>query len=123
MTEPERNLFLVDRLSGEVNNGGFHQYFANSSGDCAVQTLGAARAMDADLLRLFQRALSKFPDSKPSEDRATRNLQMERIPDEFHAWSTMDEEFYKLPIWTTEARYIRANQDAFDGPPQPANVK
>lgn len=120
MSEPERNFHLVNVLSGEVNNGGFHQYFLNSSGDCAARTRGAAKAFDVDLSRLYERALAKFPSSSPSEDRATRNAEMERVPDEFNAWSTLDDEFYKMDMTSREARYIRANQAAFDSPLQSA---
>ena len=123
MSEPERNFHLVNVLSGEVNNGGFHQYFLNSSGDCAARTRGAVQAFDADLARLYERALAKFPNSSPSEDRAERNAEMERVPDEFDAWSTLDNEFYKMDMTPKEARYIRANQAAFDSPLQSAETR
>jgi hypothetical protein len=118
MTEPERNVYWVDVLQGEVSNGGFHQYFANSSGDCAARTREATRAIDQRLFQLYERAVAKFPGSLPAEDRATRNRQMASLPNEFDAWSTLDDEFYRLEIDQALAKYIRAHPESFDSPGQ-----
>jgi hypothetical protein len=75
MTEQERNLYLVDSLQGEVFNGGFHQYFSNSSGNCTALTRVAAAAIDSELSSIFEQAVARFPNSSPAEDRATRNSQ------------------------------------------------
>jgi hypothetical protein len=120
MTEPERNVALVNELQGEVFNGGFHQYFSNSSGDCASRLLAASRTLDAGLAKIVERALAPFPGSMPSEDRATRNKQMASVPNEYEAWSALDDEFYKLPLDLAVTRYIRANSAAFDSPTQAA---
>ncbi len=117
MTEPERNVYWVDVLQGEVSNGGFHQYFANSSGDCAARTVQATRAIDETLFRLYERAVAKFPGSVP-EDRATRNRQMAALPDEYEAWRVLDDEFYKLEIDRALGKYIRAHPQSFDSPGQ-----
>lgn len=113
MSEAERNVYLVDQLQGEVVNGGFHQYFANSSGDCASRVASAAKALDATLARIVMQALDRFPDSAPAEDRATRNRQMQAIADEFSAWSSLDDDFYKLDLAGIMARYIRGSSSAF----------
>jgi hypothetical protein len=113
LSEPERNVQLVDELQGEVVNGGFHQYFANSSGNCAHRIAAATRAVDPALAAIVMNALARFPDSAPAEDRATRNRQMQAIPDEFSAWSSDDDAFYKLDLDSSIARYIRTNRAAF----------
>jgi hypothetical protein len=118
MTEAERNVTLVNELQGEVNNGGFHQYFANSSGDCASRVLAASRAIDPGLSKIVERALAPFPNSNPSEDRATRNAQMSSLSNEWDAWSSLDDEFYELPLDERVTRYIRANSAQFDSPTQ-----
>jgi hypothetical protein len=118
MTEPERNVRLIDELAGEVNNGGFHQYFANSSGNCAARARTAVKVIGPELSRIFEEALARFPNSDPSEDRATRNAQMKSIHDEFEAWSHLDDRFYELPFDELVARYVRSNATHFDCPTQ-----
>jgi hypothetical protein len=120
MTETERNVTLVNELQGEVFNGGFHQYFANSSGNCASRVLAASRAIDPELSKIVERALAQFPNSNPSEDRATRNEQMASLANEWDAWSDLDDEFYKLPLDERVTRYIRANSAQFNSPAQAA---
>ncbi len=111
LSPAERAIHFYGELEGEVNNGGFHQYFSNSSGNCALQTLAALRTIDAqELAALFERALAVFPSSRPAEDRRTRNEQMSRIPNEFEAWSTHDEAFYKMTGNDARAAtYLRAH--------------
>ena len=38
---------LIDALEGEVNNGGFHQYFYNSAGDRTAETIQALEIIGA----------------------------------------------------------------------------
>lgn len=123
MTEVEQRLYLIEELAGEVNNGGFDQYFINSAGDCAARTLAAARIIDERLGALVEEALSKFPGGAPDEDRAKRNAQMRSIPDESHAWSRLDQAFYELDMLDIEARYIRAHVAEIDSPPQPDGTR
>ncbi len=120
MTEQERNLHLVDELLGEVFNGGFHQYFVNSSGNCFAQTRVAVAAIDSELSRIFEQVVARFPNSSPAEDRATRNSQMASIANELEAWSKLDDAVYRLsiPIHEAVVRYIRSNSARIDCPPQ-----
>jgi hypothetical protein len=52
LSEVERQYFAVGLLDGEVYNGGFHQYFYNSSGDTypeaieGLETMGALQALE-----------------------------------------------------------------------------
>ena len=39
LTEPQKVLLFVENLEREINNGGFNQFYWNSSGDFAKQTL------------------------------------------------------------------------------------
>ena len=117
MSEAEQNLTLIDQLAGEVSNGGFHQYFANSSGDCSARARRAAHEIGGELARVVEAAFNVFP-SQPAEDRATRNAQMASLRDEWEAWSAIDDDFYKIPLDQLVARYIRAHAQQLDCPPQ-----
>lgn len=89
---------LIDALEGEVNNGGFHQYFYNSAGDRTVETIQAleivgARAM-ADIVK---GAAQKFPFGMPPKNRFERqDILLEAFPST-SAFRELDEAFYKYP--------------------------
>ncbi len=90
-------------LEADVNNGGFHQYFFNSSGDQWRHVLQILiEGGDADGEHRFRSVLSIFPNSEPSPNRRDRLLQLERIEkrdkqgmwDHFDRWS---DDFYENP--------------------------
>jgi hypothetical protein len=89
---------LVAELEAEVNNGGLHQYFNNSSGDnaskavLALETIGALNA--ADILR---RANARFPEgSPPKERRARLGILWDRFPKAIE-FRDLDGEFFAYP--------------------------
>jgi len=119
MTRPEQNVYFILTLQAEVVNGGFQLYFANSSGNCALRTQAALREADgfAAWAAVFHRALEKFPDGLPSEDRAERGDEMQALDDEFAIWGQVDDAFFKLDSSDVLlARYIRGRIDAFAKP-------
>lgn len=90
---------LVELLEGEVNNGGFHQFFYNSSGDDTAETIqalemiGALKAAD-----IVKRAASKFPSGTPPKDRfARQDLLLDQVDPEIRVFGELDEEFYSYP--------------------------
>jgi hypothetical protein len=116
MTRAEQNCYFIMSLEGEVMNGGFHQFFANSSGNCAQRTQAALKetAGFTEWATLFRRALDKFPAGRPAEDRAKRGDQMEAMRDEFAAWTDVEDLFYKLESSEQSlAAYIRGHIDSF----------
>lgn len=119
MTRAEQNVYFVNELVGEVMGGGYHGYFANSSGNCAARTRTALDEI-AGLDRwaaLHDRAMAKFPGGRPSEDRATRGDQMEAMDNEWEAWGDVEDELYKLRgIDAVLGRYIRRFASAFTPP-------
>jgi Domain of unknown function (DUF4375) len=66
LSEPEKKYFAVCYLEGEVYNGGFDQFFSNSSGDyfkyalAGLEDIGAERALE--LLRRAKQVLFDFGD-------------------------------------------------------------
>ena len=74
----EQVFYAIWVLEGEVNNGGFDQYFSNSSGEhardalTALRTIGASSAFD-----IAQAAFALFGPSGPSTDWETRRRQLE----------------------------------------------
>jgi hypothetical protein len=39
---------LIEALEGEINNGGFHQFFYNNAGDDTVEIIKALETIGAD---------------------------------------------------------------------------
>ena len=115
MSTPEKNAYNVMTLEMEVANGGIQQYFDNSSGNCALQTLGALREMGyVAELATFEKAVSAFPGARPSEDRATRFDQMRTM--KRNAWPD-EHALYSLTSSPIFAAYIRKHLAEFDLPP------
>src|SRR5438094_821901 len=80
LTEAERTAFMVDQLEREINNGGFAQFFLNSSGDHATETPMALRAIGApQMARIVEQALAPFGRAGPSRDPTTRSDQIEAL--------------------------------------------
>jgi Domain of unknown function (DUF4375)/HEAT repeats len=76
---PQRRLVLVVYLDGQVNNGGFEQYFFNASDDAgevaaALEDIGLAEAA-----RTFRHAVSAFGKAGPSLDLDARRRQLEKL--------------------------------------------
>jgi hypothetical protein len=107
LTRPELDAYLLYELASEVDNGGFHQFFFNSAGDCAVETTKAIENVDIGELRaLYTRVMSAFPDAKPAEDRTTRWKQLSAIKT---TWEDEDNAFFKLHYDALLATYLRAH--------------
>jgi hypothetical protein len=119
LTEPEQTFLCVWSLEAEVNNGGFAQFFANSSGDYASATPGALQRVGApEMAALVVRAMEVFGGSGPPADRESRERAMDKLPGSAaEAWSTLDDEFYKLPSPQQGlTALVESNRDAFFAP-------
>ena len=59
----------MHKLEAEVNNGGFHQFFLNSSGELVPETLHALSVIGASSTRqLLEQAIAiAFPSGYPSD--------------------------------------------------------
>src|SRR4051812_12008186 len=80
MTEPQKVFYCIQELEREVNNGGFNQYFINSSGDYAHEAIKSLQAIGANTTAdILQRAIDQFPNQKVPKDRDERNEVVESI--------------------------------------------
>lgn len=103
MSQIERFTLSIQGLSMEVINGGFHQYFSNSTGDdWDVIVWGLTEANDTDGLERFREILAVFPNGRPSRNRSTRNRQLDSLGDaQWTAFDSFDKRFYEkqFPDW------------------------
>lgn len=95
LSPPRRAVILLDELEREVNNGGFDQYYLNSSGDGAALAPESLRMMGYDVFAdLVQRANAQFPEGPPA-DRNQRLRVMDSLgPEAAKVWHGLDLEFY-----------------------------
>ncbi len=95
---PEKavNLFAVHWLHAEVYNGGFDQYFFNSTGTSAPEAVrGFAAIGMAEVAELVTEAMKALGNPYPDESTDQRRDKLEQIEDET-ALSRFDDPFYEL---------------------------
>lgn len=79
-TDAEGMVIAFYGFNAEVNNGGMHQFFFNSSGDFWPYVLMILEEGNDDAgMRKFLNVISIFPDSRPSTRRIKRWRQLEAI--------------------------------------------
>ena len=118
LNQYEKNVLFILMLEGEVNNGGFDQYFFNSSGEYAHETLKALEEIKANqMAEILNSAIKEFPTLPIPKDTEQRRELMEDIPDSISdTWDKLDDEFYEYPENLTELviEYVRANKKEFE---------
>jgi Domain of unknown function (DUF4375) len=117
LTEPQLNYLALSWLDAEVNNGGFSQYYFNSSGDLAGHAVKAARAVGAHkLAKIVEDANALFGKKGPDPDRDKRMDQVSKI--NLDALSKLDKRYYKCPERLNEIlpKYAAAHAEAFRTP-------
>jgi hypothetical protein len=74
LSDAERLYWSVGVLDGEVNNGGLHQFFSNSSGEMYLDVVDGLRELNApESLKLLLRAKEiLFPHGEPPKGREER---------------------------------------------------
>jgi hypothetical protein len=83
LSERERTVFNVSWLDTEVNNGGFHQFFWNPSGDRTSDTLRSLAMIGAEYTKsLLQRACEAFPAGQLEVDQRARHVQLDQLSDD-----------------------------------------
>lgn len=114
----EKNVILIEILEGQVNNGGFDQYFFNSSGEYAHETLIALKEIKANqMAEILNRAITIFPTSPIPKDTKKRRELMKNIPKNVSDnLDKLDHEFYKYPdnLARLIINYVKANKKEFE---------
>jgi hypothetical protein len=99
LTSREQVFFLVWSLEAEVNNGGFNQFFFNSAGDYASETIEALRTIGAErTASLTKQACDVFGSTFPSPIRTERQDQVAAPSESQNAtlWQ-LDKAFFAYP--------------------------
>ena len=118
LTEPQKNFFFNQQLEMEVNNGGFSQYFFNSPGDYAHQTVESLKLIGANnVAKILQEAIDKFPNKTVPQDRTERqDVLLDEIEEKNEdVWNELDDKFYEYPDDLSQLNfdYIKQNKEFF----------
>ena len=97
LTPSEQVFLLVWGYGGEINNGGHVQFFSNTLGEYANQTVRALANLGCDdFALLLRRCIAAFPHGVP-RDLSERNKVLENLPASVDVeFENADREFYKL---------------------------
>jgi hypothetical protein len=119
LTVAEKHILAIEQLDAEVNNGGFAQYYFNSSGDHWQDAYDGLAAIGAERRqRLMLATIETFGGVKPAADRNTRTSQLSKIVhkmenpfnEQDRAWYKIEDENLKRLIFN----YNLANRDGRD---------
>ena len=117
LTEPQKQFYYNQCLEREINNGGFNQYFINSSGDFAHQTIQSLTAIGASTTAdILQKAIDQFPDKKVPQDRDERIELVEQIEETANeVWEELDQKFFEYAddLNTLNLNFIRQHKADF----------
>lgn len=115
LTEAEKVFVYVDMLEGQVNNGGFDQFFFNSSGDYTHEILSAFEKIKAHKTAdLIEIAIKAFPISPVPKDTEIRREIMQDLDEKTsNIWDDLDNKFYEYEenIAGLLIDYIKLNID------------
>lgn len=117
LTEPQIQFYYNQCLEREINNGGFNQYFINSSGDYAHQTIQSLIAIGANTTAdILQKAIDQFPNKKVPQDIDERIELVEQIEETANeVWEELDEQFfeYQDDLNTLNLNFVRQHKADF----------
>jgi endogenous inhibitor of DNA gyrase (YacG/DUF329 family) len=100
LSEPEQTYYALTLFQNEVNNGGFHQFFFNSSGSYYdVIENGLVTFNEPQTLELLHRAKQiVFPDKAvPADTEERRNPMLPPEPEVMNKLNELDQRFYRIP--------------------------
>ncbi|MDG2223927.1 MAG: DMP19 family protein [Rubripirellula sp.] len=116
LTEAEKHICAITELDAEVNNGGFAQYYFNSSGDhwqAAQDGLAAIGAIEHR--GLMSATVEAFGDSKPLADRNPRTSQLSKlVRKQEDPFSEQDSAWYSIEDENLDRLIFKYNMENLD---------
>lgn len=113
LTQKERYVYAIDGMLTEVNNGGFSQFFFNSTGELAYELVAALEEIGSTKFKsIASKAIDIFGEI-PCLDEDSRCSHLEKITkdNELQLWDECDDEFYDCDedIESMTVAYAKAN--------------
>jgi len=117
LSEAERIFYITQALEMEVNNGGFSQFFFNSSGDFSNELVDAFTAIGAiKTVAICQKAIDAFGRDIPVDRYERQEMLAELESDELDAiLGECDDAFYAYEEDLNELNYafVMKNKEQF----------
>jgi hypothetical protein len=113
-----RMVYATWVLEGEVNNGGFNQFFWNNSEKLAAHAVAGFRLLGANgLAAVVERAIAIFSSEEPVQRKFKEQRTLEAFSESYKhtRLSDLDKEFYALAESLSPIRisYIRSHPGEF----------
>lgn len=119
LSDEERYFYAAYELDNEVNNGGYLQYFDNSSGDLAYLVIDALQSIcSSKVLKITKEALDIYGKT-PSKKQEERAKEIIRITNNYedNIWDKCDSHFYEIEdenIGALLMDYVDSNKDKIE---------
>jgi hypothetical protein len=117
LNEAEKTFLYIGMLEAEINNGGFDQYFFNSSGDYANEALEALKKIGAfKTAKIVEEAYRYFPENPMPKDNEKRRELLENINEQTsEKWTQLEDKFYLYEenLGGLVLAYVRKNISEF----------
>jgi len=117
LRDHQRYYLAVSHYEGEVNNGGFSQYFFNSSGDEWRDAVAGLEAMGSvERLDILRKAISAFGANGPAINRHTRQRQLSKFNQKTDAiLGELDTRFYQCSevLDVLASQFVLAHPESF----------
>lgn len=119
LSQPERVFLCVWELEAEVNNGGFDQYFSNSSGDYARHVEEALVAIGAKRMqKIVRQAIETVGEEVLAEDQEQRQERLLALDeDKLDRLEKIDQLYFAYPENVTKLlfAYVQKNKAQIAG--------
>jgi hypothetical protein len=117
LSEQQKNFYYNQNLEREINNGGFSQYFFNSSGDFSQETINSLKLIGAHkTASILQKAIEQFPNKIVPKNRIVRQEIIEQIEENSNEiWEELDQKFfaYEDDLNSLNIEYVKQNKNKF----------
>jgi hypothetical protein len=116
ITVPQQKFYINQELEREVNNGGFSQYFINSGGNYAHETVLSLKEIGANkTAAILQKAIDLFPGAKVPKNRDQRIKLVEKIDPNNTLWDKLDQRFfsYEEDLNELNIKFVAKHKSSF----------
>ena len=117
LSQPQIVFYFNQELEREINNGGFDQYFHNTSGGYANDTIATLTLIGATkTAKILESAIEMFPDNNVPTDKWLRNDILESIRDKAtSSWEELEVQFFKYEddLNTLNMEFVKKNTEHF----------
>ncbi len=117
LNSSQKVVVVIENLEREINNGGFNQFYFNSSGNFANDTLEYLKIIGANsTFEIVKRANNEFPNGIVPSDRGERTDILLKIEEKADiTWAECNKLFYQYPndISGLLVEFIKNNRNDF----------